>query len=402
MSVIALPALLGVHAALSPTPPQAGVLVANGAIHPPLALLRAQVNSRATGLGADDATVQIFAADLPRFVGSGARLLVEGQRTNDMPSPLAFGAGSGWTALSGGTGSPPVATPDYGAVAAPDGSFTATRLQLDKGAGTASTDQSGLSRNTTTSAARFVWVRTLAGTATVQIGTSSTSAGLQATVDTTWRRLGFSGGGGAHRIMLNGAAGSSASADLLVWGASSEPNGTFASALVLPAPGLSQASTRGADLVSASLATLGIGGNGACTVLWSGRLPQLATGSVQTIIQMDDGTNTLRWVLDNQPTGSSIRLYGTGTATVSTGLAAAGAPLRMGVAFDGTGRAAACLNGAAAVIATGGPAAGLTTLRLGTNAAGGLGMFGETAFLQVLPTVLGDAALPAAVAALPG
>jgi hypothetical protein len=402
MSIAALPAMLGVHAGLSSPAQPPGVLVANGAIQPPLALLRAQVNSRATGVGADDVTIQTFAADIPRLIGSGPRLLVEGQRTNDMPAPLAFGPGSGWTVLAGGTGSAPVITPDYGAIAAPDGSFTATRLQLDRGAGTTSADQSGLTRSTVTSAARFVWVRTLSGTATVQIGTSSTTAGPQSTVDTTWRRLGFAGGGSAHRINLNGAAGSSQAADLLVWGASVEANVTFPSSLVLPPVGASQASTRGADLVSASLALLGVAGDGACTVLWSGVLPQLATNVVQTIIQMDNNTNTVRWVLDNQPGGTAIRLYGTGTATIGTGFATAGAPLRLGVAFDGAGRAAASLNGGAVVAATGGPTAGLNTFRLGTSATGGLGMFGQTTFLQVLPGAMDDAALPAAVAALPG
>jgi hypothetical protein len=403
MSTAAFPALLGVYAAASAPPqPDPGVLIANGALLAPLTLLRAQVSSRATGLAADDATLQIFGADVPRFAGSASRLMVEGQRTNDIPDPFGFAAGSGWNALSGGTGSAPVITPGYGAIAAPDGSFTATLLQLNKGAGTSSADQSGLSRNTSTSAARFVWVRTLTGTATVQIGTNGTAAGVQSSVDTTWRRLGVAAGGGVHRIMLNGAAGSSASAQLLVWGASSEASATFPSSLVLPPVGASQVSTRGADLVAASLAALGIAGSGACTVLWSGRLPQISTNAAQTILQVDDGTISQRWVCDGQPTGSNIRIFGSNATTLSVGVATAGAPLRVGVAINGAGRAAACLNGGAVVATTGGPTGGLTTLRLGSNHAGGLGMFGETAYLRVLPTVLSDADLPAAVNALPG
>ncbi|WP_137177883.1 hypothetical protein [Roseomonas sp. AR75] len=402
MSLIALPALLGVHAGMSVASPEEGVLISEGAIHAPLALLRAQVNSRATAFGSDDATIQAFGADVPRFSGSGARLVVEGQRTNDIVDPIDFTSAGGWTTQSGGSGSAPVVTPNYGAIAAPDGSFTATRLQLDRGPGTASTDFSGLQRSTSTSAARHVWIRTLGGTASVQIGTTSTTAGSQSSVDATWRRLGVSAGGALHRIMLNGGAGNSATADLLVWGASSETNSAFPSTLVLPPVGLAQASTRGADLVNASLVALGLPASCACTVLWSGRLPQLPTGTGLTILQIDDGTNTVRWVVDKQPANGNIRIYGTGSTSVLSGTATVNAPLRLALAIDGAGRAAASLNGGAVVAATGGPSAGFTTFRLGTNASGSLGMFGETAYLRVIPTVTADADLPAASLVLPG
>ena len=395
MSTVALPALLGIHGS------GGRALVAPGAIHAALTLARPQVNSRATALGPDDATLQIHGADTPRFVGSARRLLVEGQRSNDIADPLAFGAGSGWTALTGGTGAAAVVTPGYGGISAPDGSFTATRLQLSIGAGTTTADQSGLTRDTAASAARYVWARTLAGTANVQIGTAATAGASQSTVDTTWRRLGSSGAGGVHRIALVGGSGNSATADILVWGASVEANATFPSSLVLPPAGASQASTRGAELATASLAALGVAGNGACTLLWSGRLPQLATGTPLTILQVDDGTNTVRWQLDNQPTTANIRILGSGAMAVSAGAATAGAPLRIGVAIDGAGRAASSLNGAAAAGTTGGPTAGLTTLRLGANASAGNAMFGETAHLRLLPWALTDAELAAQVAALP-
>jgi hypothetical protein len=398
LSTSAFPALLGTYRAGTTTEPP-GILVSGGTLRAPATLSRAQVTSRATAIGADDATLQVFAADTPRFAGSARRLVSEGQRTNEIAAPLSFT--TGWTATSGGTGTAPVVTANYGPIAAPDGSFTATRLQLDRGAGTAATDLSGLTRATAASSSRFVWVRTVSGTATVQIGTNSTSAGVQSSVDTTWRRLGVTDTSATHRIMLVGSAGNSQAADLLVWGASSEANTVFPSSLILPPVGSTQSSTRGADLVVVSGASLGIPASGACTILWSGRMGQLATGTAQTIAQLDDGSVATRWVVDNQPTTANIRVFGSSGGSAAIGTATPGTPFRLGVAINGSGRAAGSFNGGAVAAATGGPSSGFTTLRLGVNASGAASMFGETLYFQVLPTTLSDADLVTAVAALP-
>jgi hypothetical protein len=400
MTTLAIPAILGVHAAASAIP--AGTLIAGGILHAPAVLTRPQPSgARSTGFALDDATVVTFNADTPRFTGSARRLLIEGTRTNDIPQPTNFGAGSGWAALTGGTGTAAVITANYPSIAAPDGSFTATRLQLNKGAGTATTDQSGITRTSVTNAARFVWARTLSGTANVQIGTSTTTVGNQSNVDTTWRRLGFSGSGGVHRVNLNGAAGNSASADLLIWGASVEANGAFPTSLILPAPATSAASTRGIELVTAPLASLGVPASGACTILWSGRAQVLGFGTLQTLLQLDDGTNSVRWVADNPASGTSIRIGGAGATTVTMGSGTANTPFRFGLAINGAGRAAGSLNGAAAVASTGGPTAGLTTLRLGIGATNANPTFGDVLYLRVLATVLSDTDLATQVAALP-
>ncbi|HEV7267922.1 MAG TPA: hypothetical protein VGN83_23920 [Falsiroseomonas sp.] len=396
MSTSAIPALLGLHGAARRS------LVAAGALRAPLTLARAQVSSRATALGPDEASVGIFAADTPRFRGAARRLLVEGQRSNEIADPLDFTAASGWTVLGTGTGSAPVITPAFGGIPAPDGSFTATRLQLDKGAGTLSTDRSGLSRTTTLNAARFLWARTVSGTATVQIGTSSVTPAVQSALDTTWRRFGNVDGGGVHRVMLlGGGSGNSQSADLLVWGASSEAGATFPSSLILPPAGSPQASTRGADLLSAALAALGIGANGACTILWSGLFPQQTIGYTAVILQVDVGSNATRWYLDSRAGDAMPRLVNSAGGLSNLSIPTAGVPFRLGLALDGTGRGAASMNGDAALVQTGGPASGLTTLRLGSSATAASNLFAETTVLQVLPFALGDAALAAAVAALP-
>jgi hypothetical protein len=61
---------------------------------------------------------------------------------------------------------------------------------------------------------------------------------------------------------------------------------------------------------------------------------------------------------------------------------------------------AGSLNGAAVVAVTGGPTAGLTTIRIGANVTGGLALFGSMGLLRLLPTALADGDLQAAVAAL--
>jgi hypothetical protein len=400
MTTLAIPAILGNHSASSAIP--AGTLIAGGILYAPAVLTRPQASgARSTGFALDDATIVTFNADTPRFSGSARRLLIEGTRTNDIPQPTNFGAGSGWVALTGGTGTAAVITANHPTIAAPDGSFTATRLQLNKGAGTTTTDQSGITRTSVTNAARFVWARTLSGTANVQIGTNTTTAGNQSNVDTNWRRLGFSGTGGVHRVNLNGAAGNSASADLLIWGASVEANAAFPTSLVLPAPAASAASTRGIELVAAPLASLGVPASAACTVLWSGRMNLLGTGTLQTLLQIDDGSNTIRWLVDNPASGTSIRIGGAGATTGIMGSGTAGTPFRFGLAINGAGRAAGSLNGAAAVASTGGPSAGLTTLRLALSATSGNPMFGDVLHLRVLTTVLSDADLAAQVATLP-
>lgn len=78
-----------------------------------------------------------------------------------------------------------------------------------------------------------------------------------------------------------------------------------------------------------------------------------------------------------------------------------GSAFRAGLALDGAGRISGSFNGGAAQVVTGGPASGLTTLRLGNNAIGGTAMFGEVGALTVLPRALSDADLAARVAAMP-
>ncbi len=84
--ITALPAML--PAIDQPSLP----LVALGLPRPPLALARAQPASRATALSGDGATWLEFDADQPRASGTAQRLLIEAPRTNRVLNPRAEGA----------------------------------------------------------------------------------------------------------------------------------------------------------------------------------------------------------------------------------------------------------------------------------------------------------------------
>jgi hypothetical protein len=179
----------------------------------------------------------------------------------------------------------------------------------------------------------------------------------------------------------------------------------FASTPILPPVGTPGASTRGADIVTASLASLGIPASGACTVLWSGMLLQAApAGLDQTLLTLSDGTDSNRIRLRNTSGGGSIvggRVTGGSAADAATvGTMTPGTPFRAGLTHNGAGRAAFSVNGAAAQFVTGAPTT-FTSLRLGNNVSGTAPMFGETAYLRVIPNAVPDETLAALVAAMP-
>jgi hypothetical protein len=184
-----------------------------------------------------------------------------------------------------------------------------------------------------------------------------------------------------------------------------QEQGAFASSLILPPVGTPGASTRGADIVTATLASLGVPASGACTVLWSGVLPQLPpSGVVQVIANLDDGSATNRFRLRTNLGGSNIIVsqstsggeFGSSAAGVMT----PGAPFRAGMVVRGDGTVGGSFNGGSVQSVSSGPTSGLTTLRLGRSFDGGE-MHGETLALRVLPYVLSDTDLAAAVAAMP-
>lgn len=307
-------------------------IVSAGSLLSPFALTRAQVAGvQSSALGADGATLDLYAADVARFTGTAQRLLIEGQRTNLL------------------VGQDTLSTQNVTVTAVAHVlSFYGTGSIALSGASTGTINGSGASTRTIST------FTPTAGTLTLTVSGTVTNAQLEV--------------------------------------------GAFESSFVRSDSGQA---TRGMDFVSASLSSLNIGGNGACTVLWSGRFNALPNA---TLIQADDGTNNNRNLLDVLSTGvvrvGRANAAATAFATAASGVTA-GADYRIGLTADGAGRVAASVDGAAVVSVTGAATSGLTTLRLGNNAPGGTPMFGETAQFRMLPYALSDADLQAAVAALP-
>lgn len=160
------------------------------------------------------------------------------------------------------------------------------------------------------------------------------------------------------------------------------------------------AATRGADLAIAALASLGIGGSGACTVLWSGTVAGVLVGN-RRLFCIHDGTfansvaalvtaNSL--VAIRTAGGTPANSSSAGTVSLDTRFAAG--------AVIGAGRVACSLNGGAVQAVTGAPTSGLTTLQVGSWL-GAEALFGEIGLLGIIPRPVSDAQLQRLVAAMP-
>lgn len=392
---VAVTAMLGV------SDPFGRILVMPGLLHAPASLIRPQVNTRVTSLRPDGLAWGEHAADTPRFPGPARRLLIEGQRTNACTHPVGIGAAPWITLTAGGQ----TLTVTGGRPGSPADTADATRLNS-----TGDTTRWG-NWATTPGAVHTVSVfarrspEAVANQAFRLIGGGPISFSADFIATASWQRFSwqYTPTAGTAPIGVTRPA-SNAAYDIELWGFQVEVGG-FASTLILPPVASPGASTRAPDSVSAPLNSLGIGGNGACTVLWSGMIPQAApAGAQQSIAQIDQGSDSDRYQL-RMAGGSStieiIRAQAGAGQIVPVGATTPGTPFRAGFTVDGTGRIAASVNGGAIANATGGPTSGFTTFRLGARAGADQNMFGETAHLRVLPFALADSALQGAVAALP-
>lgn len=396
-----------------------------------LTLTRAQMPGvQAAALGADGASWDLFGADTPRFGGAARRLVMEGQRTNHLPNPRAEGivpGAPGTTAAQWGAYSAPAGiTRSMVGIGREDGIDYVDVQYAGTAAASGNLDLNPLAdAQQPAASAGQVWTfssfaRLIAGTLPAQLqlriqerdssnvsGSSSaafvtvTAAPLgtqrhshtRTLADATTTRIQV-----IRRIFID----SGGTVDCTIrHGWPQIEQGPFASAPILPPAGSPGASTRGADFVSVPLSNLGIAPDGACTLLWSGVFPQQMAGYVALLLQLDNGSNAVRWYVDSRASDGMPRLLNSAGGLANLSPHTAGVPFRLGLALDGAGRGAASMNGAAVVALTGGPAAGLTTLRLGSTATGSNNVFAETITLRVLPIPLSDADLQAAVAALP-
>ncbi|MGG5886375.1 hypothetical protein ACLF3G_04490 [Falsiroseomonas sp. HC035] len=400
-------------------------------LNPPLSLRRAQSTTLATATAADGMTLLGHGADQARFNGAARRLRIEGQRTNAVRNPRGQGAAAGtpgtlptfWSVQN-----TPVGMTREVVDTGTENGMNYIELMLF-GTPTANAEFYLIFDATTAIAAvmgqvwsaslSMRWVGTPTGVTTVTLGVEERSGagGFLVADGTTVAVSGAFARFSATRAMGNAAcafanayvaflvqAGVPVSARVrLAW--PQLEMGAFASSPILPPIGSPAASTRGADLVTATLTSQVVGANGACTVLGTFMLTQtVSLGLTQTLLAIDGGSANERWQVTNA-SGAAIGMQRvTGGASVSSGTAgsfAPGLPFRIGITCDGAGRLALCIEGGAVEVLTGAPTSGMTTLRVGSNVASANPMFGETAPLSVLPWALPDLALAMQVLALP-
>ena len=421
---LALPALLGVHDA------GARRLIRPGALDPLVTLTRAGAGSRATALGAGGTAWSEFPADTPRFHNTARRLLIGAGRTNAVPNPRGEGGNAstvptGWLASGNLNG----LTRTLIGRQTIDG----VECYVAEWSGTPTANQNyditpmGVTSITTAAGEDWAWSPfvailsgTMAGVTAQHViverdgvgGALTTQAPVTFSPDGALRRFPAAftiGNAGAQRVtaavrmrVTNGIATSFRVA--LGW--PQLERGAFATTPILPVTGSPAASTRGADLVSATLAALGLGANGACTILFGGMIPQAApAGADQSLLQLDDGTDGNRLRVRNTAGGSSIIAgrvtAGTASDAAALGTLTPGTPFRLAVSLNGAGRIAASLDGGADGAVTGGPVGSLTTLRIGNSAAATTPLAGEAGTLSVIPYSTADAALPSLCATIP-
>lgn len=205
-------------------------------------------STTATYIG-KDGQLKTAAANEPRFEKEG--LLLEGQSTN-LVLLSADMTQWPWSGAGAGTGVVPVVTGNY--ASAPDGSQTATRLVMNKGAGSSGTDESTMRCSLTTTVGSAytlsVWLKSTDGTSLQKVSLSfNGEAPATITVTGEWRRyqittLSAIDANRTPRLQLRGGFGTSDTADILVWGWQQE-NLPFASSYI---PTNGAAVTRTADV----------------------------------------------------------------------------------------------------------------------------------------------------------
>ena len=128
-------------------------------------------------------------------------------------------------------------------------------------------------------------------------------------------------------------------------------------------------------------------------------LPQSApAGLDQGLLQIDDGTDANRVVLQNAAGGNAVQALvvsgGSTLATLGAGSTVPGTAFRVALGWNAAG-VSACLGGGA-VQSWGALPAGLSRLLIGHASAGlGRAAFGEVGFLNLHSTRLPDATLQA-------
>lgn len=182
--------------------------------------------------------IQTVNADIPRFDytlntgGACKGLLIEESRSNILTYSQSVG-GTDWNKVNFGLATIPVITTNY--ATAPDGTTTASRIEMSLGGGTTTSDYAIVQHNviTVTSGATYtasIYLKSNTGSNyTVLYRDDFFAGGTTAlwTVTPTWQRFSITVSAASTsaygmKLWLRGALGTSATADILAWGAQYE------------------------------------------------------------------------------------------------------------------------------------------------------------------------------------
>lgn len=383
-------------------------------INAPLVLSRA---SSAAFINSTNGALIEVVNNAPRF-DDGLGLLIEGQRTNGIRNPRAEGSIAGT----------PGTWPTHWAPNGVNGSVIGTGIEsgipyFEHRFNSASAATfSGILDTTVAASASQVWtgsyfIKLVAGTLSnvsfTQMaivffdgagGTGTTLANNVVNFTptnsafSTQRWLGtFTAPAGTQSVQLRFRYVTSGTHDFtLRIGSPQLEVASFASSPILPPVGTPAAATRLADAVSAPLSSLGIGGNGACTVVGTFVLPQAAITDAQFLLQVDDASDSNRFFVRNLPGGLTIgggsqiaAVPGPETSAPSITL---NASFKIAASISG-GRLAFSLNGGAVNAAIGGPTGGMSMLRFGNSVGGSRSPYGYAQVTSILPYPVSDAVL---------
>ena len=173
--------------------------------------------------------IKVTTANSPRFGHAfnapheSLGILVEGPRTNVSLQNQTMHVAP-WAGSAAGTGSAPTVTANAGS--APDGQVTATRLQMDRGAGATAGDNSAYLQSITlpaTISAHSLYMRSFdSNDYQIDILNPDGTSGNVVTVTPVWQRFSAKGNGTAAAnnsgIRISGDLPTSQTADILVWG----------------------------------------------------------------------------------------------------------------------------------------------------------------------------------------
>lgn len=252
---------------------------------------------------------------LPEYSATGENIgyLSEAQSTNKLLYSQDFT--TTW-ALDNSGGSLPVVTPAY--AAAPDGTMTATRLQMDKTGGTYSLIQQIAAG--TGAHVLSVWMKNnLLGTANV--GLRGEGTGINCAVTPTWQRFQFSWTAVTNlacQILLHDSiAGNDETCDISIWGAQCEA-GAYASSYT---PTTTAQVTRSVDSLTLSGSSFPVPSTGGMMIAdWT---PALGASTAGITLSKSSSPTT-----DYMDIRSSVNLAGYVTAASVTQYSVAGSDLR--------------------------------------------------------------------------